>query len=165
VININNITATSTFLLPRLLGSSRANSLLLTGATFSPTSHFVSGLYHEIIPQREDVLPVALAFANDIATNTSSISVAHTKGLLQHPGETNEQNHLLDSRTIKMLGMGEDAAEVARAMKERRGPKFSSPLSKNWHPWVSPLFIFSLCPLTSLVQWRPAEDSRPKAKL
>ncbi|KAF9059753.1 peroxisomal enoyl-CoA-hydratase [Rhodocollybia butyracea] len=140
--------STSTFLLPRLLGHSRANSLLLTGATFSPTSPLVSGLYHEIIPKREDVLPVALAFAKDIATNTSQISVAHTKGLLQHPGETNEQNHLLDSRTIKLLGTGEDAAEGALAIKERRGPRFNSPLSKNWHPW-----------------WRPVDESRPKAKL
>jgi len=130
--------STSTFLLPRLIGHSRANSLLLTGATVSPTSPLVSSLYHEIIPKRENVLPVALAFAQDLAKHTSQISVAYTKALLQHPGETNEQNHLLDSRAIKLLGTGEDAAEGALAFKERRDPKFNGNLSKDsspWYPW------------------------------
>ncbi|KAF9075477.1 peroxisomal enoyl-CoA-hydratase [Rhodocollybia butyracea] len=130
--------STSTFLLPRLLGHSRADSLLLAGATVSPTSPLISSLYHEIIPKREDVLPVTLAFARDLATNTSQIAVGYTKGLLQHPGYTIEENHLLDSRTIKILGAREDAAEGALAFKERRKPRFSGALSKIsslWYPW------------------------------
>ncbi|KAJ3785388.1 peroxisomal enoyl-CoA-hydratase [Lentinula aff. detonsa] len=133
-----NTEATSSYLLPRLVGYSRANSLLLTGATFSPTSPLISSLYHEIIPRREDVFPAALALAKDLASNASQISVAYTKGLLQHPGDTIEENHILDSRALKLTGSGADAAEGALAFKERRPPKFPDMLSKissPWYPW------------------------------
>ncbi|KAF9068978.1 peroxisomal enoyl-CoA-hydratase [Rhodocollybia butyracea] len=136
--------ATSSYLLPRLLGHSRANSLILSGATVPATSRLISNLYHEIIPKREDVLPVALAFAKELAANTSQLSVAYSKGLLQHPGDAIEENHLLDSRAIKLLGSGEDAADGALAFKERRNPKFSATLSKSsspWYPWWKALDI------------------------
>jgi enoyl-CoA hydratase/carnithine racemase len=115
----------------------------LSGATVPATSRLISNLYHEIIPKREDVLPVALAFAKELAANTSQLSVAYSKGLLQHPGDAIEENHLLDSRAIKLLGSGEDAADGALAFKERRDPKFSAALSKSsspWYPWVSLVF-------------------------
>ncbi|KAE9405221.1 peroxisomal enoyl-CoA-hydratase [Gymnopus androsaceus JB14] len=146
-----NPEAASTYLLPRLLGHSRANSLLLSGITVSPTSPLISNLYHEILPRREDVFPAALALAKDLAINTSQISVAYTKGLLQHPGDTIEENHILDSRAIKLLGSGKDAAEGALSFKERRNPKFPDTLSKNsspWYPW-----------------WRTVDVKHHKAKL
>ncbi|KIK55136.1 hypothetical protein GYMLUDRAFT_48083 [Collybiopsis luxurians FD-317 M1] len=130
--------AASSYLLPRLLGHSRSNALLLTGATLSPTSPLISSLYYEIIPKREDVLPAALTLAKDLAVNTSQLSVSYTKGLLQHPGDSIEENHLLDSRSIKLLGSGRDAAEGALAFKERRFPKFPDTLAENsspWYPW------------------------------
>ncbi|KAJ3844832.1 peroxisomal enoyl-CoA-hydratase [Lentinula raphanica] len=133
-----NAEATSSYLLPRLLGHSRANSLLLTGAVVSPTSPLISSLYHEIIPRREDVFPAALKLAKDLASNTSQISIAYTKGLLQHPGDTIEDNHILDSRAIRLTGSSADAAEGAVAFKEKRPPRFPDTLSKNsspWYPW------------------------------
>ncbi|KAF5391554.1 hypothetical protein D9757_002515 [Collybiopsis confluens] len=146
-----NPEATSSYLLPRLLGHSRANALLLTGATLNPTSHLISSLYYEIIPKREDVFPAAFALAKELAENTSQLSVAYSKALLQHPGESIEENHLLDSRAIELLASGQDAAEGALAFKERRPPKFPDTLSKNsspWYPW-----------------WRSMDIKHRKAKL
>jgi len=136
--------ATSSYLLPRLIGHSRANSLLLTGATVSPESPYIKELYHQILPTREAVYPAAKAFAEELAANTSQLSIAYAKGLLQHPGDSPEENHLLDSRAMKLLGSSEDGAEGALSFKERRMPKFTGTLSKNpspWYPWWRPLDI------------------------
>ncbi|KAK7470087.1 hypothetical protein VKT23_001528 [Stygiomarasmius scandens] len=129
---------TSTYLLPRLLGHSRANSLLLSGSTISPTSPLIEALYHTVLPTREEVFPAALAFAKELAANTSQVSVAYTKGLLQHPGESIEENHLLDSRGIGLLGGSRDATEGVKSFRERREPKFEDTLSgiqSTWYPW------------------------------
>ncbi|KAF8643262.1 hypothetical protein AX16_009147 [Volvariella volvacea WC 439] len=133
-----NAEATSTYLLPRLLGHSRASSLLLTGATISPNSPYIEGLYHKILPTREEVFPAAKAFAEELVANTSQPAVAYTKGLMQHPGDSIEENHLLDSRGIRLLGASKDGAEGVQSFLERRAPKFTetlSTLSSPFYPW------------------------------
>ncbi|KAF9446826.1 peroxisomal enoyl-CoA-hydratase [Macrolepiota fuliginosa MF-IS2] len=130
--------ATSSYLLPRLLGHSRANSLLLTGEIVTPDSPHIQGLYHQILPTRDGVYPTAKAFANELAANTSQTSIAFAKGLLQHPGDSIEENHLLDSRAMKILAASKDGAEGVQSFKERRLPKFVGSLSRDltdWFPW------------------------------
>ncbi|PPQ81015.1 hypothetical protein CVT25_014523 [Psilocybe cyanescens] len=138
-------------------GHSRANSLLLAGATVSPDSKFISDLYHDIIPTREAVYPVARAFAEELATNTSQVAIAYTKSLLQHPGDSIEENHLLDSRAIKLLGSSADGNEGIQSFKERRLPKFTGTLSKDSSPWF-PWFHHQY-------QWRRIDVKHHKAKL
>ena len=74
--------AASTYLLPRLLGYSPTVGLLLSGGTYSPDSPLLQGLYHATFPNREDIFPAALAFARELAANTSQTAVAWTKALL-----------------------------------------------------------------------------------
>jgi len=142
--------ATSSYLLPRLVGHSRANSLLLTGATFTPESPLIQGLYHQILPTREEVFPAALAFAKELAATTSQVSIAVTKGLLQNPGNSVEENHLYDSRSIRELAKT-DGEEGIRSFREKREPKFTGTLSKDlgsWFPW-----------------WKQVDTKHRKAKL
>ncbi|KAF8078627.1 peroxisomal enoyl-CoA-hydratase [Lyophyllum atratum] len=139
--------ATSTYLLPRLLGHSRASSLLLTGATVTPDSPFIRDLYHQILATREEVFPVAKSFAEELAANTSQPSIAYTKALIQHPGDSIEENHLLDSRVMRALGRSNDAVEGVKSFKERRVPKFVDTLSSNsdsWFTWWRTLDILHL---------------------
>jgi len=139
--------ATSTYLLPRLLGHSRASSLLLTGATVTPSSPVIRDLYHQIIATREEVFPTAKAFAEELAATTSQPSVAYTKALIQHPGDSIEENHLLDSRAIRILGRSNDAVEGVKSFKERRLPQFTDTLSSGsdaWFPWWRSLDIIHL---------------------
>jgi len=130
--------AASTYLLPRLLGHSRASSLLLTGATVAPTSPYIEALYHRILPTREEVFPAAKAFAEELVANTSQVAIAYAKGLLQHPGDSIEENHLLDSRAIRLLAASPDGEEGVKSFKERRLPKFTDTLSNHttsFYPW------------------------------
>ncbi|TFY80201.1 hypothetical protein EWM64_g3811 [Hericium alpestre] len=143
--------AASSYLLPRLIGYSRASAIFLSGSTFGPDSPLVQGLFHQILPSREEVFPAALAFAKELAENTSQTSVAWTKHLLWRGADSMEEQHILDSRAIRELGMSEDAAEGARAFKERRSIKFTDTLSQNltsWIPW-----------------WREVDINYRKAKL
>ncbi|KAF6754566.1 peroxisomal enoyl-CoA-hydratase [Ephemerocybe angulata] len=130
--------AVSTYLLPRLVGHSRASSLFLSGEVVSPNSPHINSLYHKILPNREDVYPAAKAFAQELALNTAQVSVAYTKGLMQHPGKNAEENHLLDSRAMKLLASSHDGTDGVQAFLEKRMPKFTDTLSKNsspWYPW------------------------------
>ena len=85
------------------------------------------------------MLPAALAFAHELAANTSQTSVAWAKALLWRGADTIEGQHVLDSRGIADLASRGDAAEGARAFKERRAIKFPDVLSKDlsdFVPWV-----------------------------
>jgi len=132
--------AASTYLLPRLLGYSRTVGLLLSGGTCSPDSPLLQGLYHATFPNREDVFPAALAFAHELAANTSQTAVAWTKALLWRGADSIEGQHILDSRGISDLASRGDAAEGVQAFKEHRPVRFSDVLSKDlseFVPWVS----------------------------
>jgi enoyl-CoA hydratase/carnithine racemase len=128
----------SSYLLPRLIGHSKATALLLTGGTFAPDSPYVQGLYHEVLPSREAVFPAALALARELADNTSAPGIAATKALLWRGADSIEEQHLLDSRAIGELGRSADAAEGARAFKERRQVQFKDTVGGmgDWIPWV-----------------------------
>ncbi|MBW2292529.1 MAG: enoyl-CoA hydratase/isomerase family protein, partial [Deltaproteobacteria bacterium] len=67
--------------LPRLVGTERAASLLLTGRKIEGPEAFAMGLVLRSVPASE-VMAVALEIARDIADNTAPLSVAITKKLL-----------------------------------------------------------------------------------
>ncbi|KAI0671821.1 peroxisomal enoyl-CoA-hydratase [Trametes maxima] len=129
--------ACSSYLLPRLLGHSRAMSLFITGATVSPDSPLLSGLYHTILPTREEVFPAALAFAQELAANTSQTAIAVTKSLIWHGYDNIEEQHIVDSRAIRILALSPDANEGALAFKQRRPVKFTDKIERlaPWFPW------------------------------
>jgi len=92
------------------------------------------------------VYPAAKALADELAMTTSQTSVAFAKGLLQHPGGSIEENHLLDSRVMRITAASKDGEEGIRSFLEKRPPKFSGVLSKDltdWFPWVSGVLAVS----------------------
>lgn len=166
-------TATSTYLLSRLIGEARATAVLFSGAVMQPDSPVISNLYYQVLPNRTDVLPAALVLARNISTNSSQTSISYSKGLLHHPGASIEAHHLLDSRAMKILGSGNDAAEGAKAFMQRRKPNFPDTLTKSlspWYPWVRLSGVFSLISLCSLLmllciclQWKTTDVRHPKS--
>jgi enoyl-CoA hydratase/carnithine racemase len=162
----------STFLLPRLLGYSRAVGLLLTGGTHSPDSPLLQGLYHSTFPKREDVFPAALALARDLAANTSQTSVAWTKALLWRGADSIEGQHVLDSRALSDLASRADSAEGVMAFKERRPLRFSDVLSKDlsdFVPWVRSFPVVGALIFGDMTgipyQWTELDVRQRKAKL
>ncbi|OSD06654.1 peroxisomal enoyl-CoA-hydratase [Trametes coccinea BRFM310] len=129
--------ACSSYLLPRLIGHSRAMALFITGATVTPDSPLLDGLYYAILSKREDVFPAALALAKDLAENTSGTAIAVTKALVWRGFDNIEEQHIVDSRAIRILARSPDAEEGAVAFKQRRAPKFADKLSRlsPWMPW------------------------------
>jgi enoyl-CoA hydratase/carnithine racemase len=90
------------------------------------------------------VFPAALAFAHELAANTSQTAVAWTKALLWRGADGIEGQHVLDSRGLSDLTSRGDGAEGVRAFMERRPVRFSDVLSKDlseFVPWVSCVLI------------------------
>jgi enoyl-CoA hydratase/carnithine racemase len=120
--------AGSTWMLPRLVGVSRAMDLLLSGRIFSGTEGAEMGLFARALPAVE-VLPAALEFARDLAASTSAVSVAATKALLYAGlGQDRATAHDLEHQVFRWLGNQPDAHEGVSAFLEKRDPRW--PLSK-----------------------------------
>jgi enoyl-CoA hydratase/carnithine racemase len=120
--------AGATWMLPRLVGVSRAMELLLSGRIFSGTEGARIGLFSRALPA-QDVLPAAQEFARDLAANTSAVSVAATKALVYHGlGQDREESHVIEHQVFRWMGNQADAAEGVTAFLEKRAPRW--PLSK-----------------------------------
>lgn len=120
--------AGSTWMLPRLVGVSRAMELLLSGRIFSGAEGAEMGLFSRALPA-EEVLPAALEFARDLAANTSAVSVAATKALVYNGlGQDREESHAIEHQVFRWMGNQPDAAEGVTAFLEKRAPQW--PLSK-----------------------------------
>lgn len=90
----------SSYFLPRLIGHSRANYLVSTGAVYPSTSPHFGGLFAETMPEQSQVLPRALALATEIAENVSPQAAALNRELMWRGPESAEEAHLLESEVI-----------------------------------------------------------------
>jgi enoyl-CoA hydratase/carnithine racemase len=128
--------ANSLWIVPRLIGVSRAMELLLTGRLFTGAEAAEMGLVSRAV-ERDQVLPAAMEVARDIAANTAPLSVAVTKRLvyesLAEPDRGAAQAR--ESRAFWWLGRQADSAEGVTAFLQKRAPEWK--LSK--HTPVPPL--------------------------
>ena len=121
--------AGSTWILPRLVGVSRAMELLLSGRIFSGAEGAAMGLFSRALPAA-DVLPAAQEFARDLAASTSAVGVAATKALVYDGlGQDREGSHAVEHQVFRWMGNQADAREGVTAFLERRPPRW--PLSKS----------------------------------
>jgi enoyl-CoA hydratase/carnithine racemase len=120
--------AGSTWMLPRLVGVSRAMELLLSGRIFSGAEGAEMGLFSRALPAGE-VLTAAQEFARDLAASTSAVSVAATKALVYNGlGQDREESHAIEHQVFRWTGNQADAREGVTAFLEKRTPQW--PLSK-----------------------------------
>ena len=131
--------ACSSWFLPRLVGISRALSWVYSGKLITADEALAGGLVQSV-HSADTVLDAAYAIAQEIATYSSSVSVALSRQLMwqmlcaDHPMEA----HKLDSRGIFSLGKSKDAKEGVESFLEKREPDFTNQVSTDmpdFYPW------------------------------
>lgn len=111
------------WLLPRLVGASRAMELLLTGRVFRGTEGEAMGLFTAAVPGGE-VLDRAMEIASDIAVNTAPVSAAIVKRNVWRALEESDRDaaHEREQRLFGFVSSQPDAAEGAMAFVDKRDP-------------------------------------------
>ena len=115
---------------PRAIGHARAAELFLTGRTFSGREAVDLGIASRALPASE-VLPAALAMADEIAAHTAPLSVALSKRLLWLDADRDEVGRLETEFHLHLMGAN-DAREGARAFVERRAPQWQQQVPGDW---------------------------------
>lgn len=117
--------AYSHWVLPRLVGISKAAEILLTGVTFDGHRAVELGLGSRVLEAAE-VLPEAHRLARDIAEHTAPMSVAASKRLLWDSFDLDRDAVGARETDIHLRLMGhDDAKEGVRALLERRTPRWT----------------------------------------
>jgi enoyl-CoA hydratase/carnithine racemase len=136
----------SSWFLPRIVGISTALRWCMTGSIISAEEARAERLVSSL-SEPDELLSAAREIINDIAANTSALSVSLTRQLLwrglveDHP----MGSHYLESRLIGPLTMpGADAEEGVASFLEKRPVKFRSEvprdLPKDWPFWREPTY-------------------------
>lgn len=116
-------------ILPRVLGFSKAAELLLTGRMMSGAEAAEIGLVSRAVPP-DQVLPVAMEMARDIAVNTAPVSVALAKHLMWEGMNMGiDEMIATEGRIINKLAASPDSVEGVRAFFEKRTPEWSMKVS------------------------------------
>lgn len=137
--------ACSSWFLPRVVGISRALEWCYTGEVFDAAEALDGGLVRSVVPA-DELMPTARALAENIASNTSAVSVSLTRHMLwrllgaDHPMEA----HKLDSRGVQYMGSTADAREGVESFLEKRAPQYrlspSTDMPDYFPWWVDPEF-------------------------
>lgn len=125
----------STWILPRLVGLSRASELLMSGRILLGAEAAQIGLVNEAVPQ-DEVLPRARALAHRIATDAAPVSVALTKRLIweslaiDDPAVAAAREQVL----FRHCARQPDAQEGIRAFLEKRTARWTGKPSAEMPP-------------------------------
>jgi enoyl-CoA hydratase/carnithine racemase len=131
--------ACSSWFLPRVVGISRATEWCYTGEVFDAAEALDGGLVRSVVPA-DELMPTARGIAENIAGNTSAVSVALTRHMLwrmlgaDHPMEA----HKIDSRGVQYMGASVDAREGVESFLAKRPANYTMKPSvdmPDYFPW------------------------------
>jgi enoyl-CoA hydratase/carnithine racemase len=125
--------AASSWLLPKIVGISRAMEWVTTGRMVTAGEAASAGLVNHVVPDAA-AGDRAREIAREIAENSSPLAVATVRhplrGMLEEPSPWSA--HRADSRAIYELAAGDDLREGAQAFFERRPPRFTSSVTQDF---------------------------------
>jgi enoyl-CoA hydratase/carnithine racemase len=115
----------SSWLLPRLVGMSRAQEWMLSGRIFGSDEARDSGLVRSV-HEPGDLLRHAQILAQELVSGTAPVSVALTRRLLWEMLAVPNPHtaHLVESRLLAERGQSDDAAEGVTSFLQKRRPLF-----------------------------------------
>lgn len=131
--------ACSSWFLPKIVGISQALEWCYSGRIFDAEEAKAGGLIRSIHSQ-DELMDTARELAEEIAQNTSAISVAMTRAMMWRLSGTEHpmMAHRIDSRAIYRLSRGEDAKEGIASFLEKRPPQYPGKVSQDmpdFYPW------------------------------
>lgn len=126
----------STWLLPRLVGLTRATDWLLSGRVFGTTEALEAGFLTAVVPDG-DLTETVRGYATDLAHTTSALAVATTKQLLRHAEQPVSVSAaaLAESSALSAIAHTEDGLEGVTSFLERRAARFTSTGTEHIPPW------------------------------
>jgi enoyl-CoA hydratase/carnithine racemase len=115
----------ASWLLPRIVGTGHAMDLLLSGRTITGDEALTMGLVNRVYAP-EELLPAALDYARDLATNCSPLAMQAVKEQVatDWTGEL-ETSVQTAGRLVKEPARRPDFREGVAAYAEKRAPKFA----------------------------------------
>lgn len=130
----------SVWYLPRLVGASKAADWMLTGRLFGAEEAIDAGLVTSV-HEPDEVLEAAYALARDMIANTSGVSTAVIKQMLNRLSGLDSPIpvHALDSKLIAGLPSHADTVEGVKSFLEKRPPNFPMVVPADlpqWLPWI-----------------------------
>jgi enoyl-CoA hydratase/carnithine racemase len=119
--------------LPRMIGYARAMDLLLTGRIFTGREAAEVGLVSRAVP-KDEVVPVAVQMARDIAENVAPASAAITKQLGRQFLEEGDRRAALQYERVlfRWAGQQPDAREGVEAFLQRRPARWKLSKHADW---------------------------------
>jgi enoyl-CoA hydratase/carnithine racemase len=127
--------ASSHWIVPRIVGLSRAAELMLSGRIFSGRQAAEWGLASQAMPAA-DVVPAAVELARDIAVNTAPVSIAISKRLLWESLALDEaESARRESALLGWVGAQPDAREGVASFLEKRDPQWKMRVSQDLPDW------------------------------
>lgn len=120
--------------LTRIAGAAVAAEILLTGKTFGGTEAVAWGVASRAVPAA-DVVDQAMAIARDIAVNVAPMSAALSKRLLWDSltnGYSARQVAWLETQLHHRVMGTDDAREGVAAFLDRRAPRWTASVSRDW---------------------------------
>jgi enoyl-CoA hydratase/carnithine racemase len=123
------------WLVPRLVGVSKAMEIMLTGKTFTGREAAEMGLVAQALPA-DRVLPAALDMAREIADNCAPVSVALTKRLVWKMLEENnhEVAQITDNGLFRWTTQQPDSREGVASFLEKRPPRWTMSKTRDLPP-------------------------------
>ena len=114
----------SSWLLPRLVGMSRALDLMMSSRTFTAEEALELGIVNYVVP-KEEVLDAAVAYASDLAQNCSPTSMAVMKQQLYGHALADVDTALKESNKLMRESLRpQDFKEGVASYVEKRPPAF-----------------------------------------
>lgn len=121
---------------------SKAIHLTTTGSTYPASHPLLNTLFSETLPTPDAVLPRALEIANEVVSNTSTVSTYLMREMMYRDAGSAEGQHLLDSRIIYELFSSKDNKEGVKAFLEKRQVDFQGDMQSDApaaYPWWDPV--------------------------